>query len=353
MVISGGSANVPAASGPDAQQDKLLSLARLETFLNRYFWLLPLCGFALGWASFVLVHRGEELARAAALLALLGWPWILVEPIIVPYFIGGKNPRLAALLSNFFNQTIQQELFFFTLPFLIAATHLDDPGQMAFTLVIVAAAILSTVDPLYEKYIHRQRIANLAFHALCCFVAALVILPIVVKLPTDQTLLFALAFVVIWLGLVLPGVLRKLVGWKPRLLAVTLMCAIPLTVWLLRASIPATGIVVTHAVMTLEIIDNEPAQEITTLSQTELEAGIYAFAAIRAPNGLAQRIVFRWRHDGWMEEIPALIEGGRAEGFRTYSMKENFMSGSVGRWQVEILTDQGQLLAQLGFTVTD
>lgn len=265
----------------------------------------------------------------------------------------GFNPRLTSLVGNFFNQTIQQELFFFTLPFLIAATHVDDLGQMAFTLFIIAAAVISTVDPLYEKYIHRHRITNLAFHALCCFVSALVILPIVVKLPTDKTLLIALALVAVWLSLVLPGVLRRLAGWKQQLTAVLVLCTIPFFIWTLRASIPATGIVVTRAVITREVVDNEPSHQIITLNQNELDGGVYAFAAIRAPNGLTQRIVFRWKHDGWMEEIPARIEGGRAEGFRTYSRKLKFMTGSVGLWEVDILTHQGQLLSRLEFTVVE
>lgn len=337
----------------EPEQPALVSLARLEKFLKRFFWLLPLLGFSLGWASFVLIHRGEELARGAALLALLGWPWILAEPFIVPRFIGRKNPHLANLVSNFFNQTIQQELFFFSLPFLIAATHIDDLGQMAFTLFVITAAIVSTIDPVYDKYIHRRRIVNLAFHALCCFVSALVILPVVVKLPTDKTLLFALAFVAVWLCCVLPGVLRKLEGWRPRLVAVLVMCAIPFVIWEFRASIPATGIVVTRAGITTQVIANEPVNLLTTISVAELNTGVYAYASIRAPNGLTQRIIFRWRHADYSEDIPAIINGGRAEGFRTYSMKGNFMAGAAGLWEVDILTYQGQLLSRLSFTVTE
>jgi hypothetical protein len=55
----------------------------LEVFLDRYFWLLQLFGFSLGWASFALVQRGEGLASGIALMALLGWLWILVEPFIM------------------------------------------------------------------------------------------------------------------------------------------------------------------------------------------------------------------------------------------------------------------------------
>lgn len=329
------------------------SIARLASFQERYFWVLPLLGFSLGWASFVLVQRGESLARAAALLALVGWPWILAEPFIMNHFMGKDNPRLATIISNFFSQAIQQEILFFTLPFLVAATHLEDMGQIAFTAFFIMVALVSTIDPVYDRYIYKYRIVSLSFHALCCFVSALVILPIVVKIPTDETLLFALAFVVVWLVLILPAVLHKLSLWKMRVAALLAICAIPVCIWLFRSSIPAAGILVNQAVITAEILDHMPVGSINTLTSAELNNGVYAYAAIRATTGLSQKIIFRWQHEDWQEDIPAVIIGGRAEGYRTYSLKKNFIEPAGGLWEVDILTNQGQLLQHLSFTVTE
>ena len=55
-------------------------LRRLFDIANRWPWLLPAASFAAGWLGFLLVRRGEELARIVALLALLGWVWLLIEP---------------------------------------------------------------------------------------------------------------------------------------------------------------------------------------------------------------------------------------------------------------------------------
>ncbi len=189
-----------------------ITVQQAEKLLTRYFWVLPLFSFGMGCASYILVQRGEELARAAAFIALIGWPWILAEPFLLNHFIGQKNPRLSSLVANFFTQSIQQEILFFSLPFLIAATHFEAIGQIAFTILCILAALVTAVDPFYDKYIYSKRAVSLAFHALCCFVAALVIPPLVVKLPTEESLLFALAGV--WLVLVVPGI------WSAPLISV-------------------------------------------------------------------------------------------------------------------------------------
>lgn len=324
----------------------------VERFLSRYFWVLPVTGFGLGWASFLLVQRGEGLARGIALLALLGWLWILAEPFIMNRLLAREHPKLSKNLSNFFSQSIQQEIYFFSLPFLFAATQREDFGQLIFTGVFVLAALISTVDPWYNRYISRNRMVSLAFHALCCFVSALVILPVVVKLPTGRTLVFALGFLVVWLLLVIPGLLFRLDTWKLRLLALVGLCAIPLTIWMFRASIPAAGLSANNATISSGVVDHEPIDSISRIDASQLSQGVYAFVAVKAPWGLEQEIGFKWQHGEYSETISAVINGGREDGYRTYSMKSNFPEPAGGTWTVDVLTAQGQLLRRLEFVVS-
>ena len=53
-------------------------LLRFVAIENRWPWLLPTISFAAGWVGFLLVRRGENLARGVALLALCGWFWLLM-----------------------------------------------------------------------------------------------------------------------------------------------------------------------------------------------------------------------------------------------------------------------------------
>jgi Family of unknown function (DUF5924)/Protein of unknown function (DUF2914) len=324
-------------------------MPRIENLLQRFPWFLPAVSFASGWLSFVLVKRGDALARLVALLSLLGWLWLLVEPL-VRHYLERRRAGVGKFVANFLSQSLQQEMLFFALPLLFGATQLH-PGQLVFTAIAVAAAVLTTLDPIYERYIAAHAAARLAFHAYCSLIAAVVVLPMVVRLPLEQVLPLSLLGVGIWLLLTAPMSLRSLHTKRRKVLWLVGSCVAPLTFWLLRSQVPAAGLVVTTAVVTHSIAELEPGPAISRLSQAELQRGMVAFAAIRAPSGMSQTVVFEWHHGAESERITSQIFGGRAAGWRTYSRKQAFPQDARGRWTVDILTPQRQLLKRLSFVV--
>ena len=152
--------------------------------------------------GFLLVQRGEEVARLIALLALLGWFWLLLEPW-VRRRIERRRQRVGNFVVNFISQSLQQELLFFSLPLLIGSTQLD-VGQIAFTGLVGVAAVVSTIDPVYERVIATQAARRMSFHAFCSWIAALVVLPMVLLVPVEQALPISLLAVGAWLLLTLP-----------------------------------------------------------------------------------------------------------------------------------------------------
>jgi hypothetical protein len=324
-------------------------LRRLSFIANRRPWLLPAASFASGWVGFVLVRRGEELARIIALLALCGWFWLLVEPW-VRRALERRRRRAGNLAVNFISQSLQQELLFFSLPFLIGATKLD-AGQFAFTGLVAAAALLCTVDPLYERLIAARAARRMTFHAFCSWIAALVVLPMVMLVPVERAVPISLGAVCAWLLLTLPLSLYSLPRWRDRVAWVAGMIFVPFLFWGLRGQIPAAGLAVTDARVTQTIDGLTPGTPVRRVRQADLTQGIIAFAAIRAPAGLSQQVVFEWRHGDERERIPVEIQGGRPDGFRAYSRKEVFPADSMGLWTVDVLTPQSQLLERLRFVV--
>src|SRR5690606_31940237 len=105
-----------------------------------------------GWASFVLIQRGHDLAQVIAVAVLIGWIWILLQPLVRRVMERLGAERFSTLTVNFVTQSIQQEILFFVLPFLMLSTRTADPGQVIFTGMVVLVALLSTIDPLYERY---------------------------------------------------------------------------------------------------------------------------------------------------------------------------------------------------------
>jgi hypothetical protein len=324
-------------------------LRRLFAIANRWPWLLPVVSFGAGWLGFALVHRGEQLARIVALMALFGWVWLLIEPW-VRRRLERRRQRVGNFVVNFVSQSLQQELLFFSLPFLIGATQ-RDVGQIAFTSLVALAALLSTIDPIYERVIATRAARRMTFHAFCSWIAALVVLPMVLRVPLERALPLSLLAVSAWLVLTLPLSLYSLPRWRVRVAWLAGMIGVPLLFWELRGQIPAAGLAVTDARVTQTIDDLTPGEPVRRLGREQLAAGVIAYAAIRAPAGLSQQVVFEWRHNGERERIPVEIQGGRADGFRAYSRKRVFPVDSTGVWRVDVLTPQGQLLERLQFVV--
>ena len=324
-------------------------LRRLIGIATRWPWLLPAISFAAGWLGFLLVRRGEDLARIIAVLALLGWFWLLLEPW-VRRRLERRRPRAGNFVVNFISQSLQQELLFFSLPFLIGATQ-RDVGQIAFTAAVGFAALITTVDPVYERFVARRAARRMSFHAFCSWIAALVVLPMVLRLPVERALPISLLAVGAWLVLTLPLSLYSLPRWGTRFTWMMGMLGVPLLLWQLRAQLPAAGLAVTDARVTQTIDGLTPGLKVRRLRQEDLAQGVIAFAAIRAPAGLSQQVVFEWRHNGEREQIAVEIQGGRADGFRAYSRKTAFPADSTGLWTVDVLTPQAQLLERLRFVV--
>ena len=183
-------------------------LRRFSKWYEKAPWLLPLTSFIAGWIGFVMVRRGADWARLVATLALLGWLWLLIEPI-VRRLLDQRRRRLGTFVVNLVSQSLQQELLFFSLPFVIGATQ-SDLGQIAFAAFVGVAALVSTIDPLYERWIAKRAARRLLFHAYCSWIAALVVLPMVLLLPLEQALPLSLGTVVVWLVLTFPLSWRSL-----------------------------------------------------------------------------------------------------------------------------------------------
>ena len=326
-------------------------LRRLSKWHGKVPWLLPVTSFIAGWIGFVMVRRGADWARLVAMLALLGWPWLLIEPF-VRRLLEQRKRRLGTFVANFVSQSLQQELLFFSLPFVIGATQWD-VGQIAFAGLVGSAALVSTIDPLYERLVARRAARRLLFHAYCSWIAALVVLPMVLLVPLEQALPVSLGAVTVWLVLTFPLSWRSLRTWPARTAWLASVIVVPIVVWQLRGQVPAAGLVVSGARITQSIENLTPGPRVATIARADLPAGVVAYAAIRAPAGLAQAVIFEWRHDGESERIVEQIHGGRADGWRAFSRKRQFPANAAGAWTVDLLTPQGQLLKRLRFDVVD
>ncbi len=346
---------MPAARPAEAVANPLTPSSPVLVQLERWQWLLPIVSFAVGWVGYVAIERGPGLARAVAITALLSWFWLLFEQLAGRWLHRLSKGRLSENLACFVTQSLQQELLFFSLPFAIGAAQLDIWHGL-FLLILGAAALVSTIDPVYQKRIASSPTMAVCFQVYCSWVAALVVLPIALHLPLEHSAPLAAIIALIALAAGLPrmlapvsGVWRCLVRAGPAALALVVVTQ-------LSALLPAISLRQTESRITTQITQLKPGPaidriDIATLGQT----GLVAYTAIHAPAGLKQELTFDWYHGRQLvDRIPAEIEGvgEKARSWRTWTRKQNFTEDPRGNWRVDIRTAGGQLVGRLRFRVT-
>ncbi|MGP5310926.1 DUF5924 family protein [Vreelandella alkaliphila] len=331
--------------------------ARVERTVERlkpWSWLWPPIAFGAGLGSFFLVDRQQWLGAALALGLLFAWLLLLSESLIGRWLAKRGHPTLPRGVTTFIAQMIHQETLFFTLPFILVTTVWNS-GQTLFALLVIAMAILSIIDPLYYKLAGRWRSLYFIFHAQCVFLVVLVILPIMLQLTTGQSLILALVITIL---VALPSFWhllkkRSLTRWC-GFFALTIVLAY--AAWLGKIWVPPASLWMTNSALSpaLDIQSREPQGSMALTPDAIRSTGLYVYTAIRAPRGLSETIHHAWHHNGeLLDEVELAINGGREQGYRAWSHKQNFPEAPSGEWRIDIMTASGQRLGLIRFTVSE
>lgn len=81
---------------------------------------------------------------------------------------------------------------------------------------------------------------------------------------------------------------------------------------------------------------------------------VFCFAQIFSPSGFNDKLQVRWlfkdERRGWIAQdaIPLPISGGREEGYRAFTKKENYQPGV---WRIQVETLEGHEVGRIGFTI--
>ncbi|MNZ36455.1 DUF5924 family protein [Pseudomonas alkylphenolica] len=327
-------------------------LQRLIELIKRYPGVIALGGFISGIASFILVDRQEGLASWIAIVMLISWIWLMLENTFTQLFTKVFKREIPQPLLRYATQMIHQESLFFVLPFFFVTTTWNS-GQLVFTGLLGAAGLISIIDPLYYKWLAPRRWLFLALHTLTLFAALLTALPIILHLTTSQS--FKLALVTAML-LSFPSLASSfpIQHWRRGIMLVVLTLAVGASGWMLRSWVPPATLWMTDVAVSTQLENRTPGKSLSEVKASEIRAGLYAFTAINAPRGLNERIYHVWQFNGKeVDRIALDIHGGRKEGYRAWTHKQNFPANPVGRWQVRVLTEDGQVIGVLRFRVVD
>lgn len=329
-------------------------IERIVERLKPWSWLWPPMAFSAGLGSFFLVDRQQWLGAALALGLLFAWTLLLSEGLISRWLKRRGHPTPPRGVTTFIAQMIHQETLFFTLPFILVTTVWNS-GQTLFALLVGVMALLSIIDPIYFKISERCRSLYFLFHAMCVFLVLLVTLPIMVHLTTGQSLLLALGITVV---VALPSFwhLLKQSSFKRWCAFFGLTLVLAYGAWLGRIWVPPASLWMTSSALSpgFDVEQRLPQGSMTLTPQAISDNGLYVYTAIRAPRGLSETITHAWHHNGEQMDVVELnIDGGREQGYRAWSHKQNFPADPTGDWRIDIMTSTGQRLGLIRFNVAE
>ena len=326
---------------------------RVIELLKRYPGIIALYGFLSGIGSFILVDRQAGLASWIAIVMLISWVWLMLENTLTELFARTFKREIPQPLLRFATQMIHQESLFFVLPFFFITTTWNS-GQLVFTGLLGAAGLISIVDPLYHKWLAPRRWLFLALHTLTLFAALLTALPIILHLTTAQSFKLALVAAMV---LSFPSLASSfpINNWRRGVALVLVTLAVGGGGWLMRSWVPPATLWMTDVAISTEVLNRQPGASLDEVAASRIRSGgLYAYTAINAPRGLNERIYHVWQLDGKeVDRIALDIHGGRKEGYRAWTHKQNFPPNPVGKWQVRVLTEDGQVIGVLRFKVLE
>jgi hypothetical protein len=316
-------------------------------------WGVSLASFAGGLCALFVFRRG--LPHVAWIVGYLLLLWILVAVLVQTRETLAASERRAHRLvlgaTEYAVQTLYHGVLLFLLPAYWAAATLTSVNVIFF-LALVALALLATFDPWFRAVVQPRPWFRAVFFLVSIFGALNVALPLV-GLPPAAALAVAAWTAVVALT---PAVCRA-GGWTWRTgLEVTALAGL-----IAAAGVSAGRVAIPPA--PLFLADARLAWSVGTVDSLEppspipagalREHGLVAYTAIYAPAGLKQPVEHVWRRDGRVVDVvPLTVQGGRREGYRTFSRKTSFPPDATGRWTVDVMTAAGQLIGRVRFVVS-
>ena len=334
----------------------VIVLAVIPSWLGRSWlgrWGVSLASLLLGLATLLVFRRG--LPHVGWIVGDLLLLWLIVAVVTeVRVPVETRRRRLALQAAEYTIQTLYHNLLLFVLPAYYASATLTSVNAL-FLAGVAAGALVTAVDPWYRALVAPRPWLGHALLGFSVFAALNVALPLVSVRP-----IIALEGSAVLAALSLTPILRRpgAATWRQahgRAAALALVAAV--AVWLGRGLVPPAPLFLARATAAREVQRLEPVGETEGSIPAATVAGwggIAAYTAVHAPAGLSQAIEHVWRRDGQVvARIPlSPVQGGRAEGFRTWSRRTDLTPPLHGRYTVDVMTASGQLIGRLRFTVT-
>ncbi len=296
-----------------------------------------------------LWRRGVGFAPVSASIAAAAWlSALILSPLLAPSETGdvpvSEPKRTARFASRALVTGLYQNVLFFVAPIWLASATVFSMN-IVFPLILALLALLSCFDAFFAAQVLSHTMRRNAVSAVVLFAVSVPALCVLTHLPIRISIA-ACAFVSTLAASVLGRPVRHLgrhtvMGtWIAATTAAALYFGAPL--------LPPTPVQCMQAVAAPRIERKDPQD--TTNHFTKGAAKVFAHFSVAAPERFSQDISFQWYVNGDKrgKPIPSKIVGGRKHGFRTWTY---LSSPAGGRYRVDLLTADNQLIGQVTFRV--
>jgi hypothetical protein len=314
-------------------------------------WGISIASAVGGLLTLFVFRRG--LPHVSLIVGYVLLLWILVAVLVQARGVLAaserRTHRFVLAATEYTVQTLYHGVLLFLLPAYWAATTLTS-SNVVFLVLLVALTLLATVDPCYRAVVHPYPWMGYVFFVVSLFGALNLALPLVYVPPGWALLASA------WIATVaLTPAVCKARAWSwPRGVAVTAVVglAVAAGVSYVRIAIPPAPLFLAESRIAWDVGTVHSLEPPSPIPAAALMGqGLVAYTAIYAPAGLRTPVQHVWRQNGVIINVIGLtVEGGRREGYRTFSRKHAFPERAEGRWNVDVMTG-GQLIGRVRFRV--
>jgi hypothetical protein len=323
-------------------------LDKLKTFHGRY---APWVSLALGVLARSLSHAGVDFAPKAVAILALAWllplaasrwlhaPAESVQESKFHWLLRTTSPTVTVLLYK--------NVLFFLVPVWFGSANFGSVNVLV-PLLLAGMAFFTCFARSYRDLVLDEPRVRVLWTAIVLF-AALVPATAVLAFTSPRTSIMISALAasaVAWIALAPRENLFSRMGL--RSLAQISLPAAALLGLLAPLFPPVPMVCHDHGVGTA-VVKRQLEGRAKHFSPGVSK--VYAWFEVTLPKRSRQQVAFQWYHEGVPVGGPlrATVEGGRKEGYRTFSVHP---SPAYGSWRVELLTDRSsQLIGRSSFEV--
>ena len=338
--------------------------ARIRGFFARHghllWWLHS--AYALTFGAFVMMYasKGYDNARWMVVLLCAGWLVLLLFFRLFGTGPGQKDrvkdtpTKLRFYIMTLVLKNLYQSMLFFLVPFYWKAATLDSPNRF-FLYLLGLLAVLSTVDVVFDNVLMRYKGPASLVYLFILFACLNLVLPAI--FPDTRTLVTllsaaALATLVFFSMHVPLRNLARPVWWFALLAA---LGAAVFSAYAGRRAIPPVPLYVEVGAVGPQLLpDGRLSMHVSVLHESMIQE-MHGLTDVVTPGGRGDNLFHVWRHGDVEVQRGAVSPAGDPPPgtvrLRSTLRSFNLPPDITGRWTIDVVTDDDQLVGRVPFEV--